>query len=337
MSPHVTRLGPYGKKEREMKEGNYVGIDISKETLDVLVCPTGEIAKFANDNAGIGHAINWLKKVSPELIVMEATGGLEMPIYITLAEAQYRVAVINPRQIRDFAKSTGQRAKTDKLDAAILARYAMSIKPEPRSCPEQILLQLKSRVVRRQQIVDMMATEKNRLGSSHDPVTREEIKVHIAWLKERIDSIDKDIKKKLDENTGWQEKAKLLMSVPGVGPVLAATLIAQLPELGKTNRCEAAALVGVAPMNHDSGGHKGQRSIIGGRGRIRGALFMGTLSAIRFNPVIKVFFERLTAKGKTTRVAMIACMRKMVCILNAMVKHNKPWDCHVLNTQIVTI
>lgn len=320
-----------------MRESNYVGIDISKETLDVLVYPTGEIGQFTNDNVGMEEAISWLKDVNPTLIVMEATGGLELPLYIALETVKYRIAVINPRQVRDFARATGRLAKTDKLDAAILAFYAATLKPEPRPFPEQALLQLKSRVVRRQQIVDMIATEKNRLSSSQEQITKEEIKAHIAWLKTQLESVNKDIKKRLDENPAWQEKAKLLKSVPGVGPVLAATLIAQLPELGKTNRCEAAALVGVAPMNHDSGAHKGQRSVTGGRRRIRGALYMGTLSAIRFNPVIRDFFQRLTSNGKATRVAIIACMRKLVSILNAMVKHNKPWESPVLINQLASV
>jgi len=313
-----------------MKESIYVGIDISKQTIDMLVYPTGESCDFTNDNIGIEKAIVWLQKITPTLIVMEATGGLELPLYIALEMAKYRIAVVNPRQVRDFAKATGRLAKTDKLDAGILAFYAATLKPEPRPFPEQALRELKARVVRRQQIVDMISTEKNRLSSSQDEITKAEIKAHIDWLKSQLEAVNKDITKRLDANPVWQEKAKLLKSVPGVGPVLASTLIAQLPELGQTNRCEAAALVGVAPMNHDSGSHKGQRSIMGGRCRIRGPLYMGTLSAVRYNPVIRDFFHRLIADGKATRVALIACMRKLLSILNAMVKHNTYWKNPIL-------
>ncbi len=320
-----------------MKENSYIGIDISKQTIDMLVYPTGEICDFANDNIGIEKAVAWIQNVTPALIVMEATGGLELPLYIALEMAQCRIAVVNPRQVRDFARATGRLAKTDKLDASILAFYAATLKPEPRPFPEQALRELKARVVRRQQIVDMIATEKNRLSSSQDKITKEEIEAHIVWLKSQLDIVNKDITKRLNENPVWQEKAKLLKSVPGVGPVLASTLIAELPELGKTNRCEAAALVGVAPMNHDSGSHKGPRSITGGRCRIRGPLYMGTLSAVRYNPVIRDFYHRLKADGKATRVAMVACMRKLLSILNAMVKHNTYWKCPVLITNTVLV
>lgn len=325
--PESHKSGPkLEERKGSLNEGSYTGIDVSKTTIDLAVYPTGEICNFSNESDGIDQAISWLKEIRPTLVVMEATGGFEVPLYLALENARLQVAVVNPRQVRDFARATGRLAKTDRLDAGILAYFAASIRPEPRPMPDEAARELDARVTRRQQIVDMISTEKNRLSSSQDKATRGDIKVHITWLKAQLSTIDKDISEKIGNNPVWREKAKLLQSVPGVGPVLSSTLIAQFPELGQMNRREVAALAGVAPMNHDSGSHRGKRSIAGGRARIREPLYMSALSAARWNPVIRVFHQRLRDAGKIGKVAVTACMRKLLVILNAIVKHNTYWQ-----------
>jgi transposase len=304
----------------------YVGIDVSKERLDMVVYPTGEARSFGNDNTGITKATTWLKQVNPAIIVMEATGGMEVSLYIALQEVKLPVAVINPRQIRDFARSMGILAKTDKVDAKVLARYAATIQPEPRPLPDEEARQLNALVTRRCQLVGMITAENNRAAITRDKTMKQRIHAHIDWLKQELAGIDKDISQMIKGNPVWHAKDELLQSVPGVGPVLSATLIAELSELGALNRKRIAALVGVAPFNRDSGKHRGERSIWGGRCRVRQPLYMATLSAVRFNPVITIFYERLLANGKEKKVALTACMHKLLTILNAMLKHNSYWS-----------
>lgn len=303
----------------------YVGVDVSKDRLDMAVSSTGEIRSFSNQDADIGEATVWLRQVDPAIIVMEATGGMEVPLYIALQEANLPVAVINPRQIRDFAKSVGILAKTDKVDARVLARYAATIQPEARPSPDEKTRQLRTLVTRRRQLGEMIVAETNRASATRDKAMKQRIQTHVDWLKQELANIDKDIGRTIKEDPVWDAKGKLLRSAPGVGPVLSATIIAELPELGVLNRKEIAALVGVAPFNRDSGQHRGERRIWGGRCKVRQSLYMATLSATRFNPAIRTFYDRLVASGKEKKVALTACMHKLVTILNAMVRHNSYW------------
>lgn len=310
------------------KNQEYVGVDVSKESLDMVEYSTGEIRSFGNDDAGIAEAMTWLKQVKPTITVMEATGGMEVSLYIALQEANLPVAVINPRQIRDFAKSMGILAKTDKVDAKVLARYAATIQPEARPLPDEQARQLNTLVTRRRQLVEMIIAEGNRVTTTRDKTIKHRIHAHIDWLKQELADVDKGMSQMMKENPVWHAKDKLLQSVPGVGPVLSATLIAELSELGSLNRKKIAALAGVAPLNHDSGKHRGERSIWGGRCSVRQPLYMATLTAVRFNPTIRMFYERLLANGKTKKVALIACMHKLLMILNVMLKHNSYWSCN---------
>ena len=310
----------------------YAGVDVSKESLDMVVYSTGQIHSFTNDEAGIVGAITWLKQVDPDITVMEATGGLEVSLYVALQEANLPVAVINPRQIRDFAKSMGILAKTDKMDAKVLARYAATVQPEVRPLPDEEARQLNTLVTRRRQLVEMIIAESNRLPTTRDKTMKQRIHAHIDWLKQELADIDKGISQMIQHNPVWREKDKLLQSVPGVGPVLSTTLIAQLPELGSLNRKKIATLVGVAPLNRDSGKHRGERSIWGGRCSVRGPLYMATLTATRFNPTIRSFYNRLVDNGKAKKVALTACMRKLLIMLNVMLKHNSFWSWNYSNS-----
>jgi transposase len=315
------------RKEYEVKKNKeYAGVDVSKETLDMVVQSAGEIRSFTNDGAGIGTAVAWLKKVKPEITAMEATGGLEIPLYVALQAAKLPVAVINPRQIRDFAKSMGILAKTDKVDAKVLARYAEAVKPEVRPLPDEEARQLDILVTRRLQLVEMITAEGNRLASARNKAIRQRIQVHVQWLKDELADINKSISQMIEQNPVWHEKDKMLQSVPGVGPVLSATLIGALPELGCLNRKQISALAGVAPLNRDSGKHRGERHIWGGRSCVRTPLYMATLAAVHCNPVFSNFYNRLLAAGKAKKVALTACMRKMLILLNAMLKHNSFWS-----------
>lgn len=302
----------------------YVGIDVSKDHLDVAVAPTGEIHSFANDQKGIRDLVDTLSSVSPTIVVLEATGGLEIAAAAELGLAGLAVAIINPRQARDFAKAMGRLAKTDTIDAGVLADFAQRVQPEPRPMPDEQTQRLSALITRRRQMIEMMVAEKNRLRRTHFEI-RARLKAHIAWLEQALDEIDDDLDHEVRKSPLWREKEDLLRSVPGVGPVLSITLLAQLPELGSLNRKQIAALVGVAPLNRDSGRWRGHRTCWGGRANVRCALYMGALTAIRYNPVIKVFYDRLVAKGKAKKVALVACMRKLLIILNAMMRDNKPW------------
>jgi transposase len=302
-----------------------IGIDVSKATLDVALGSTSEPWSVSNDHPGIEALIQKAKALRPTLIVLEATGGLETPVVGALAAARLQVVVVNPRQVRDFAKSMGILAKTDRIDARVLAQFGEAVKPEIRPLKDDKARELSALVARRRQLVEMLSAEKNRLTSAPEPV-HPDIEEHIAWLEERIDNIDKDLRKVIRASPVWRAKDRLLRSVPGVGPVLSTTLVAGLPELGSLNRKQIAALVGVAPLNRDSGTFRGKRSIWGGRASLRAVLYMGTLVAVRFNPVIRTFYLRLCEAGKKPKVALTACMRKLLTILNAMAKNGQPWQ-----------
>ena len=310
----------------------FVGIDVSKHHLDVAVRPTNERSTVTNDTAGIPELVESLAKRKPTLIVLEATGGLETAVTAALAARGLAVAVVNPRQARDFAKSMGKLAKTDKIDAVVLARFAEAIRPEPRQLPDEQAQLLQATLVRRRQLIDMLVAEKNRLPLTHVSM-QGRVKEHIAWLVTELKTIDADLNGQLRASPAWREKEDLLLGVKGVGDVTATTLLAELPELGKLNRKQIAALVGVAPFNRDSGKFKGKRAIWGGRATVRHVLYMAALSASQHNPVIREFYQHLLKEGKLKKVALIACARKLLTILNAMLRANKPWDASLAKTK----
>lgn len=303
----------------------YIGIDVSKATLDVASLPNGESWTVTNDDLGLAELTPRLIALAPVLIVLEATGGFEMLAAITLAKAGLPVAVVNPRQVRDFAKALGRLAKTDALDAGILAEFAQRVRPEPRPLPDEAAQLLDSLLTRRRQLVDMLTAEKNRLGFARGPVKRD-INRHIRWLEKRLKDVDGDLQDAIDASPLYHAKASLLRSVPGVGAVTTLTLLASLPELGQLSRQQIAALVGVAPLNRDSGTRRGKRMVWGGRAPVRAVLYMAALVGIKHNPVLRVFYERLRAAGKPFKVAVTACMRKLLTIMNAMLRQNSRWD-----------
>lgn len=303
----------------------FVGIDVSKDRLDVALLPDNQRWSVGNNEAEISSLIERLKQLSPSLIVLEATGGLETLVATSMCLANLPVAVVNPRHARDFAKATGKLAKTDAIDAKMLALFAQRIRPEPRPLKDQDLQELTDFLTRRNQLVAMLVAEKNRLSSAPEAI-RKAIKEHIAWLEKRIKESNDTLEKLIQKTPIWREKDALLRSVPGVGPVLSVNLLSGLPELGTLDRKKIATLVGVAPLNCDSGKFRGRRIIWGGRAAVRATLFMGALTAIRFNPVIEAFYQRLIAAGKKPKVAITACMHKLLTILNAMIKSSAPWN-----------
>jgi len=309
------------EREKEV----FVGIDVSKDKLDVAVRPSGEIISFSNDEDGISLMVDFIKPLSPLLIVLEATGGLETASVGMLAAKGLPIVVINPRQVRDFAKATGKLAKTDVIDAHVIARFGDAIRPEIRPLKDQETQKLDALITRRRQIVEMITAEKNRLGTATS-WTRKDIQNHIAWLEKCLMKADKDLNNLLRKSPVWREKNDILRSTPGVGPVLSMTLLSNLPELGTLNRKQIAALVGVAPLNRDSGLFRGKRKIWGGRASIRSVLYMSVTCAIRFNPLIKKFYQHLRNAGKVHKVAMTACMRKLLIILNTMIKNRTCWS-----------
>jgi transposase len=302
-----------------------IGIDIAKGSLDVAESSAAVPYSVSNDEAGIKAFIKRAKTLRPCLIVLEATGGLETAVVGALAAVRLPVVVVNPRQVRDFAKSTGKLAKTDRIDARVLAHFGEAVRPEVRPLKDQDSQRLSALVSRRRQLVEMLTAETNRLHSAPESV-QPSIEEHIVWLKRRLEEIDKDLRKAIKASAVWRAKDKLLRTAPGVGPVLSVNLVATLPELGSLNRKQIAALVGVAPFNRDSGRFRGKRCIWGGRGHLRAVLYMGTLAAVRCNPVIRAFYLRLCAAGKERKVALTACMRKLLTILNAMVKNSNAWQ-----------
>lgn len=306
------------------KEPTNLGVDVSKDSLDVLAYTFGERWCFGNDPAGIAKAIKLFRSMAPVLVVFESTGGLELPLWEALTKAGLDAASVNPRQIRDFAKAAGRLAKTDVIDAGVIAHYAQAMHPKPRPFPDT--QGLKETMARRCQVVEMITAEKNRLRAARKAAIREDIKAHIIWLQGKLDKIDRELRSAIKAEPNWQEKDRLLQSTPGVGNILSATILSQLPELGTFTRRKAASLVGVAPLNRDSGLMRGKRSVWGGRARVRAALYMATLVATRCNPVIKAFYNRLCAGGKAKKLALTACMRKLLTILNAMLKHHVTWS-----------
>lgn len=303
----------------------FIGIDVSKDTLDVAVRPTGEKMVFANTEEGLVMMTDFIKPFSPRLVVLEATGGWERSAVGALAAKGLPVVVVNPRQVRDFAKAKGILAKTDKIDAQVIAQFAESIRPEVRPLKTEEAQKLEALLSRRRQIVQMLTAEKNRLHSA--PVwIRKDIQIHIQWLEKTLDKFNKELDRLVKKSPIWQAKDKILQSAKGVGPILSLTLISGLPELGTLNRKKIAALVGVAPLNRDSGKFRGRRTIWGGRSAIRSVLLMATRVGIRFNPVIRAFYERLEKAGKKRKVAETACMRKLLTILNAMMKNRTCWQ-----------
>ncbi len=303
----------------------FIGIDVSKAHLDVAVLSSGETWQEPNDEAGIAHLVGRVRALGPTLVVLEATGGLEMPAACALGLEGVPVAVV---QVRDFAKSLGLLAKTDSLDAQVIAQFAQRVCPTPRPLPDVQAQELSALLARRRQLIQMRTAEENRLGSTMMPALRQEIQEHLAWLEERLQRLDDDLGNRLRESPLWREKEDLLRSVPGVGPVLSSTLLADLPELSTLARKQIAALVGVAPINHDSGRRKGQRHIRGGRAQVRSTLYMATIASTRCNPIIRFFYLRLCAQGKPKKVALVASMHKFLIILNAMLKHRTPWNPH---------
>jgi len=302
----------------------FIGIDIAKAQLDMVVRPTGTHSTYPNNKAGIIEVVTQLKALKPKLIVMEATGGFEVPLASALATAQLPLVVANPRQIRDFAKATGRLAKTDALDAGILAQFGEVVQPAVRPLADAETRELDALVTRRRQLTEMITAEKNRFGSA-SPAIQKQIQKHILWLEKQMGQVDANLALKIRNSPLWQEKNDLLQSAPGVGRVLSMTLLAALPELGTLDRKKIAGLVGVAPLNRDSGTMRGKRSVWGGRASVRSILYMSALVGTRFNPVLKAFYQRLCAAGKAKKVAITACMRKLLTILNAMIKNKTPW------------
>lgn len=305
---------------------NHVGIDVSKERLDVCLLPSGEIFSVANDQSGIDKLLARLAEqgVSPELVVLEATGKYERPAAAAIAAVGIAVAVVNPRQTRDFAKATGRLAKTDKIDACVLARFAEAVGPRPSILPDEEAQALQAILTRRRQLLEMLVAEKNRLLMANKGVASR-IRAHVSWLEKEIDRADRELDEAVGASAAWKENETLLRSVPGVGPVLARTLLAELPELGALPHKRLSALVGVAPFNRDSGTFRGKREVWGGRAPVRAALYMGALVATRHNPILKEFYERLLAAGKPKKVALVACMRKLLSILNALMRDRTSW------------
>ena len=307
------------------REGPSVGIDVSKSVLDVSVYPSDNTWRVEHTPAGITALAEELTDLGPAVVVVEATGGLEMSLTAALSVAGLPVVVVNPKRVRDFARATGRLAKTDKLDAQVLAQFGAMVRPQIRPLPDAARLELRALVTRRQQLLEMITAEKNRLRRT-TPGIRHRIEVNVRWLREQLKELDRDLGDFLKSSPLWQEEARVLRSVPGVGPIVTATLIARLPELGSLNCKQVAALVGVAPFNRDSGTFRGKRKVWGGRGPLRTTLYMATLVATRHNPVLRTFYQRLCDAGKPKKVALIACMRKLLVILNSMIKHHSTWS-----------
>lgn len=303
----------------------FVGIDVAKDYLDLHARPGGESLRVTNDPDGLASITTNAVVRSAALVVIEATGGYEHPLAAALAAAGVPLAVVNPRQVRDFAKATGQKAKTDALDAAVLAHFAEAIRPTPRPLPDADTRRLGELLDRRRQLLGMRTMESNRLAQTTTPAVRRDLSDHLKWLQQRIDRTDRELAAAVEASPLWRARDDLLQSIPGIGPVVSRTLLAECPELGRLNRQQIAALAGVAPVNRDSGRRSGRRFIVGGRAGVRTALFQAALSAKRFNPVLRVFADRLAAKGKAAKVVLIAVARKLLVIANAVLRSRTPW------------
>jgi len=304
--------------------GIFVGIDVAKAQLDIAIRPSGEYFTAPHDDPGVSGVVQRLCALQPTLVVLEATGGFELDVASALGAAGVPTAVVNPRQVRDFARSTGLLAKTDRLDAQVLAHFGEVLRPAARSLPDAQAQELSAVLLRRRQLVEMLVAEKNRLPMATRRI-RPQLQRHIEWLQQQVADLDRDLGALIRSSPLWRAKDDLLRSVPGVGPVLATTLLASLPELGTLNRQQIAALVGVAPLNRDSGTWRGRRTVWGGRAHVRAVPYMSTLVAVRHNPRLRSFYVRLRDAGKVPKVALIACMRKLLTILNAILKHQTPW------------
>jgi transposase len=302
----------------------FVGLDIAKAHVDVCVQPADECWRVDRDEAGLAALGARLHGYAPSLAVLEATGGYETAVVAALALAAVPVVVVNPRQVRDFARALGRLAKTDTIDAAVLALFAERVRPAIRPLPDEAQQELVALITRRRQLLEMLTAERNRLATARSAV-RAGLRQHIRWLERRVADTDHDLTTAVQRSPLWRAQENLLRSAPGVGRVTSTSLAALLPELGTLSRREIASLVGIAPLNRDSGQQRGRRTIWGGRASVRAPLYMATLVATRRNPVIRAFYQRLRAAGKPPLVALIAAMRKLLTILNAMVKHQKPW------------
>lgn len=322
MSPNLQ-----GREAMNHNEGAvmYVGIDVSKKRLDVCVQPSGESWSVANEEAGVHALIERLSDAAIEAVVLEPTGGYESLVSTHLAAAGLPLAVVNPRQVREFARASGRLAKTDRIDAQVLAHFAEVIRPALRALKDEATKELEALVTRRRQLVGMLSAEKNRLGGVPKAL-RHDIKAHISWLERRIRDTDNQLKLRVKASELWRVNDDLLRSVPGVGRISAVTLMADLPELGSLSRRQIAALVGVAPFARDSGTLRGRRTVWGGRAGVRAVLYMAAVSAMRCNPIIRAFYLRLTDAGKPPKVALTACMRKLLIILNAIIRTQTPWQ-----------
>ena len=302
---------------------SFIGIDNAKGHMDVAVRPSGEVYKYAIEQ--LDELVAFAVKTQPTLVVMEATGGMEAPVAAALHAAGLGVAIVNPRQVRDFAKALGKLAKTDAIDAAVLAHFADAVRPEVRALPDEQSRELEALITRRRQLLDMLVAEGNRLSACRSASMRKNLQLHIDWLRKQVKDLDNDVAKCVRNSPLWREKDELLQSTPGIGRVVSAMMLVVLPELGQLNRKQIAAPVGGAPLNRDSGTLRGKRCIWGGRASVRAALYMATLVATRRNPVIQSFYRRLLAAGKAKKVALVACMRKLLTIVNAMVRSGRPW------------
>ena len=304
--------------------GGFVGIDVAKAELEVVVRPSGARWTVTNNASGLAQLQERLQAAAPSLIVLEATGGYEVAVVAALATAALPVVVLNARQVRDFARATGRLAKTDAIDAGVLAHFAEVVRPPVRPLPDAMTQDLQAWLTRRRQLVDMLLAEEQRRSRAPRAIQRQ-IDQHVRWLRAQLGAVEKDVAQTLRESPVWREKEDLLRSVPGVGPILTTTLLGDVPELGQLNRKQIAALIGVAPLNRDSGTYRGRRAVWGGRARVRATLYMATLTAARYNPLIRAFYERLVAAGKPKKVALTACMRKLLTILNAMIARRTAW------------
>ena len=308
-----------------MSQDTVIGVDVCGQFLDFHVLPQGLAARCTNDPEGIGEVVRLSEELDVKLVAMEATGGLERALALECGLNQIPVLVINPRQIRDFARSTGRLAKTDALDALMIAQYAFTLRPEPRPLADADAEHLKALVARRRQLISMRAAETNRLKRALEAV-HPRLRRHIEYLGEELEDLDREIEDLIKANKLWKGKVDLLSNVPGLGHASCMTLVSALPELGSLNRRQIAALVGMAPLNRDSGGLRGKRSIWGGRSHVRRVLYMATMSAKVHNPHIKAFYERLVGAGKPGKVALVACMRKLLTMINAMLRDGTLWD-----------
>jgi transposase len=323
MSPYQQGWARQGEQMNN-KEQKYAGVDISKDFLDIAIVDSDEKWRFNNNQTGIKKAIKLFKKWSPLMVSFESTGGMEIDLWLALNKAKIDAAPINPRQIRNFAQALGKLAKTDNIDAQVIAQFGQATKPKPQVVPDT--QQLKEMVVRRNQLVEMISAETCRLKTARQNAIKKDIQTTINWLEKRRDDMNQEILQAIEDDPELRDKAKLLQSTPGVGEITTAALLTELPELGNLNRHQIAALAGLAPFNRDSGRLRGKRTVWGGRASIRRVLYMATLVATGCNPVIRNFYRRLLDAGKPTKVALTACMRKLLIILNSMIKNHTLWQ-----------